>query len=291
MPVSLVLTLAPRWSAELSRTTGHLAHGALLAAIADRDPLLAESLHADGGMAKHFCISQLIGPGEPTGPAWPVDAERRYRLRIASLESALSQLLLTMQHDPPPELTLSHLPFQVLGATTHPRRHGWAGRISWDELVGAGVRRAGNRHLRLQFHSPTSFRDGHHNLPLPLPHLVVGSLAAQWRACAPAPLVGFIDALVPAGASQADGAAALERQIRIARHRIETRLLAFPDYRRVGFSGAVDFELAPGIPPAAAAAAQTLACLAQYAGIGDKTTMGMGQVRLSPDDDSRATWI
>nr|WP_242470175.1 CRISPR system precrRNA processing endoribonuclease RAMP protein Cas6 [Thiococcus pfennigii] len=195
-----------------------------------------------------------------------------------------------MQHDPPPELTLSHLPFQVLGATTHPRRHGWAGRISWDELVGAGVRRAGHRYLRLQFHSPTSFRGGHHNLPLPLPHLVFGSLAAQWRACAPAPLAGWIDALVPAGLSHAACAAAVERNVRIARHRIETRLLAFPEYRRVGFVGDVDFELAPGIPPAAAAAAQTLAFLAQYAGVGDKTTMGMGQVRLSPDEDSRATW-
>lgn len=291
MPVSLVLTLSPRWSTELPRTTGHLTHAALLGAVATRDPLLAQTLHADGGTAKHFCISQLIGPGEPAGHAWPVAAERHYRLRIGSLEPALSELLLAMQRDPPPELTLSHLPFQVLGATTQPRRHGWAGRVSWETLVGIGVGRSGERHLRVQFHSPTSFRDGHHNLPLPLPHLVFGSLAAQWRACAPPPLAGVIEPLLPADASHADTVAALDRQILIARHRLETRLLAFPEFRRVGFVGEVDFELAPGTAPAAAAAVQTLAHLAPYAGVGDKTAMGMGQVRLSPDDHRSQSWI
>lgn len=292
MPVSLIIALEPRWQSKLPRTTGHLTHGAVFSVLADRNPLLAERLHGPGHPRPPFSISPLIGPGTGRDGRQEMHEDRYYRLRIASLDGELSQELLRLERNPPPEITLSHLPLRVLGATTSPERDPWAARITWDELVGVGVRQRAEHTLTFTFASPTSFRQGDHNLPLPVPHLVFGSLAEVWSTCAPEPIRTLADALTPQGLDWAERTRALDRHIRLAGHQIKTRMLEFPEFKRVGFIGEVTFDLAHELDPTAVATAHTLAHLAQFSGVGDKTPMGMGQARVhrrpTPETDP---WI
>lgn len=292
MPLSLIISLVPRWDSQVPRTSGHLTHGAFFKILAARNGPLAERLHALDSPTLPFSVSELIGTGGQHEGRRQVGEGRHYCIRITSLDTELSRELLAMERSPPPEVSLSRLPFRVLGATTEPRSHSWAGRASWDELVGTGVRRAAGRRLHLEFASPTSFRDGHHNTPLPVPHLVFGSLADKWQAFAPEPLRGLTDTLAPSHEDWHERARTLDRQLHVARYRLQTRLLEYPEYRRVGFVGQVEFELGQGLDRGAQAAAHTLAAFAQFAGIGDKTPMGMGQVRLHPQStDGDEAWI
>ncbi len=101
----------------------------------------------------------------------------------------------------------------------------------------------------------------------PRPELVFGSLARTWGLYSPISLPLDRDELV---AMAADA-------VVMSRYELRTQMLQFPRHKQVGFVGYVIYECMAGGP--LAATLDLLADFALYAGVGYKTTMGMGQTR------------
>lgn len=138
----------------------------------------------------------------------------------------------------------------------------WAGRAEWGALLGGEER----REVRLLWCTPTAFRQGDVDLPLPLPRLVFGGLLEKWNRFSPHPLKWE--------------APALERHLVVSGHRLATR--AFDDGRASipGFVGWTEFRLLRGAGEEERRAFSALVRFAFYAGVGRKTTHGMGLVRV-----------
>ncbi len=115
--------------------------------------------------------------------------------------------------------------------------------------------------IELQFLSPTSFKQGQRIQPFPLPELVFGSLLRRWNAFAPVALQ-FPN---------------LEWQGLTCAYELKTQVLHLKGGAEIGTTGWVRYEFPDSFQ---AKIATTLAHFARFAGVGRKTGMGMGQVRI-----------
>ena len=138
----------------------------------------------------------------------------------------------------------------------------WCGSSSWKELSRAEP----HKEVELIFATPTTFKGGDLDLPLPVPRLVFGGLLRKWNAFSPYPLEV--------------SAQELERKVALADARLHTK--PFYDGRShiVGFVGRARFRVLRGASPELLRAVNTLARFAFFAGVGRKTTHGMGLVRV-----------
>lgn len=73
--------------------------------------------------------------------------------------------------------------------------------------------------------------------------------------------------------------AEVDRQIAISRYELKTDVIKAGRFMLKGFTGWVEYDL-KAAPPTVAHAVQVLARYALYAGVGKKTTQGMGQCRM-----------
>lgn len=137
----------------------------------------------------------------------------------------------------------------------------WAGRSDWEAL---GKDRAQGP-LQMIFCTPTTFRQGDLDLPLPVPRLVLGGLLEKWNRFSPFPLP-----LDPES---------LERRVALSAGRV--RIRPFHDGRDEirGFVGCAEFHVARSASAEERRALGALADFAFFAGVGRKTTHGMGLVR------------
>lgn len=126
---------------------------------------------------------------------------------------------------------------------------------------------ASNEHkIHLEFVSPTVFRSGgKRNVVFPEPQLVFGSLLNRWQAYS---RIKFDDSI----------SSWIEKILTI-RYRLTTRMLDFGTYQELGFTGYCQYEIYKDTPKDVVLALNALGDFAYYAGIGAKTTMGMGQSR------------
>jgi CRISPR-associated endoribonuclease Cas6 len=119
--------------------------------------------------------------------------------------------------------------------------------------------------LTVRFLSPTSFRAGNAQDVLPRPERVFGSLYAAWQAFAPAPLDDTLVEVFPT--------------LRISAYDLRTELVHFGRYKVIGFKGQVTYTCPGETDAQTRRALNALADFAFYAGVGYKTTMGLGQAR------------
>lgn len=128
------------------------------------------------------------------------------------------------------------------------------------------------RRITFSFLTPTSFRRRGEQVLFPLPELVLGSLLTRWNALAPEPwprdLVREED---------------LQSSMFVTRYRLRTEAVRFADFMLLGFVGDVSYTLRPGVPGELLWALATLSLYSFYAGIGYRTTMGMGRARGGPE--------
>jgi CRISPR-associated endoribonuclease Cas6 len=102
----------------------------------------------------------------------------------------------------------------------------------------------------------------------PLPRLVFGSLLSRWNHCAPLPLAPEL-------------VEAFDTGIDVDRYTLNTQMQDFGRYQlQVGFVGQCTFGTRKGVAAEVVWGMQLLAAFAFFAGVGYRTTMGMGQVRL-----------
>jgi CRISPR/Cas system endoribonuclease Cas6 (RAMP superfamily) len=116
----------------------------------------------------------------------------------------------------------------------------------------------------LHFQTPTLFRQGGYDLPLPIPGLILHSLVEAWDQWGGVRLPLQVRTI----------------PLRLTRHRIRT--IVIPSAKkgvRVGFVGEVGIGL-PSLPEEARILTQTLLWHAEYSGIGVGSTAGMGGVQI-----------
>jgi len=270
---SLVLILSPTAPATVSATAGHQAHAAFLAAIREVDEGLAAALHAAEVPVRPFTVSPLLGVGRARGGQVALSPPEEYVLRFTVLYAPVYERFMArfLQSGGRPVVRLGGAELLVKEIRTTPGSHPWAGYTTWQALA-AEARPA--RQVSLEFASPTAFGFGQRTwgkqvVVLPEPRLVFGSLARSWNALAPAPL-------------QVDRTALetyLEEQVVVSRiDGLCTQMLHFRKSPQIGFVGRVTFGLM-GENGIARLQLNMLADFAFYAGVGMKTTMGMGQCR------------
>jgi len=264
---SIVFELRVRYAATISGATGPLAHALFLNLIKQFDPALSASLHNMPG-PKPFTISPLLGV-EQLAENLTLPGEQTCSLRITLLDGGdlwhrLSTYALQREvvqvHLGPADLRLTRL---ITSSSVDPT--GWADITDWLTLAGLPAQRV----ITMQFTSPTAFNVGDRAFELfPKPSFIWESLLRVWNAYAPQHLRMDKQRL----------RMFLIEHVSVLDCAIATMMWSFPQYLQKGFVGTCTYQIQEedeGI----AANLTTLAAFARYAGIGYKTTMGMGQAR------------
>lgn len=264
---SILLELQVLREASLPATMGHQVHAMFLQLVARIDPELSVRLHDEPGY-RPFTLSPLLG-GMTQGTRIRLEPGRPYHIRLTLLDGGklwdcLSTLLLETG---PLEVLLGTAPLKItrLLTTAAADDSGWAGRTSWGELVAFSARQT----ITLTFTSPTAFNmNGDYFALAPEPILVWESLLRSWNRYAPAALA------IPKQPLQE----ILRQDIVVTASRLATQTLHYPKSPQKGFTGTCTYQIAAD--SSYQAQLTSLAAFARFAGVGYKTTMGMGQVRM-----------
>lgn len=273
MLYSIILKLTPTREATVRATVGDQAHAAFLRTVRESDPALAEVLHLPDMPRRPFTVSPLLGVGRACDGMALLSPERDYFLRFTVLYPPIFERFMArfLRGEGRPVIRLGRALLLIKEILTTPESHPWAGYSSWARLA-AGAQP--DNEIVLEFVSPTAFGFGQREwgkkvVVLPQPVLVFGSLIRSWNDLAPPPLQVDRDALM----------AYVEEHVVVKRLRgLETRMLRFRSAPQVGFVGSVTYGLMAE-NEAARCQLSALADFAFYAGVGLKTTMGMGQTR------------
>lgn len=278
--ISAVLTLQPTEPVSLPANLGRATHAWFLDQVRSLDPALAGSLHSPN-QERPFTVSNLWGmrvesaeklptPGK-VGKLAQLSPNHPCFLRLTSYQPALSTLLTGKLLPHLPEtIFLAGTTLRVASATTDGQQHPWAGESSMPELLRQHTLQGQPEpRVSLRFASPTVFRSQEMMLPLPLPRLVFEGLVRRWNAVAPIALPAEVSRFA-------------DECLAISRHRIRTERVVYgEDGERGAFPGFVGhvtyaFRVKDrywmGL-------VHVLAAFALYAGVGQRVTMGLGQVR------------
>jgi CRISPR-associated endoribonuclease Cas6 len=263
--------------------------------IQKQDPSLAATLHAPKN-SKPFttAILQPLGSDglqrrEGRKPTRRSEAGRgdpaEVRIRITLLDDALYPLISQyfLQHIgciPTLHLGRSALVISKVSVTSESGEP-WAGFAAFETLLAEVS--AGELSWRMCFTSPTAFKSGDADLPLPIPRLCFQSWLNSWDEHAPCPFFPdkterkrFLEEVV-------EGHVSVDySQIRMAE-----QMFYFDGHRtrEGGFTGVCRFAVKPAkTTPHHRNILAALARYSFYAGTGRKTTMGMGVTKLIGPD-------
>lgn len=198
-----------------------------------------------------------------------------------------------------PTLRLGEVPFDVVEVTTTPASIGqeqvllWSGHTTYSQLVEQArafdFKKSAIQHIELEFYSPTAFSNGQraggkHMWLFPDPERVFDSLARSWNHWAPSHFVLDLRAIQTY----------VHDWVGVAEYDLKTHIVHLDRATQEGFTGRCIYtllemktKLTPHASPLIAAGAELtpaqalylLSIFAFYAGVGYKTTMGMGQAR------------
>ena len=262
MPASVVLALEGPASA---RPSGHGELACFLDLVRRVDPALSAALHANERL-KPFTVSPLTLDRET--PAH--DGRARFWLRMTALDERLADIVARPATD---RVRIGRVTLDVTAVVTQPWRHAWAGAASYERLVNAVQAAATDSAVVLEFHTPTAFSSNVRNVVrlFPEPALVFRSLGKRWNTHA-GERFAIDDELLQ---ELCDG-------IRVERYALETREAPLgPRTRSKGFIGTCEYSAGRRGATDCRRFLRLLAEFAFFAGVGLRTTMGMGQVSLA----------
>jgi CRISPR-associated endoribonuclease Cas6 len=233
-------------------------HPVLLDRISEVDVGLGQVLHDSGTMAP-FSVSPTIGKKIRGNILENETYWVRFCILAEELEEVfLNTLVMGLWNEP---INLGDLFFQVedviLGKQNN---HVWSGRESYEELLNKG---SCPKKISLGLTSPISFKRGNLHYPLPDPSLIFNNLARRWNLFSPLKLPQQIDCT----------------DVSFALINIQTE--PFPLRKGgtvLGASGRLTF-IFDGTEQSKRYY-QALLRFAFYAGVGVKTTQGMGMCRI-----------
>lgn len=301
---SLLITLRPLERGTLMPFAGELIHAAWLDWIRSEAPEVASALH-DGNRRRLFTCSNLHFPfltpkireAERNNIHLPLDPGKVYTLRLTLLLGELFPLFYhsLMSYG---VKEASKRPFMRLGKQTFLLEEvisssddssGWTGYTSFRALVekAQALPLKSEGILEFDFASLTAFHRGNaesiygkHYALLPLPQYVFPWLAKRWVELAPSELTEIVQREQIEHYIENEG-------IVIADHALQTHRVQFSKHPQRGFIGTCTYRLRssdkenPSSGPLnVRQQLMLLSWLAFYTGVGYKTTMGMGQLRL-----------
>ena len=266
---SITLELTASNAATIAVTMGHQIHAMLLDLVRRDDPTLSAQLH-EGQQSRPFTVGPLTG-GRAQGDSIVLRSGQGCRLRFTLLDGGRIWQCLNTHFLEAGPITLrvgaAEFVLTRMLATPTADPSGWAGYSDWQTLANT----AAARYITLRFASPTAFSIGDKRFSLfPEPQFVWESLARVWNNYAPPPL--HLDK--PAISEF------VKQRVVVADYDLRTATLHYPSYTQKGFLGTCTYLVQEMGDCAARLAA--LAEFARYAGVGYKTTMGMGQCRADP---------
>jgi len=264
---SLILELVATSSASIPTLRGDHTHALFLNLVREIDPALATRLH-DEPEYRPFTISLLNSPmSEPKSFA-SLQEGHTYRLRVTLLDGGpLWQHL--SGHFLEKDQVIVHLDkatFQLARvlSTSGADPTGWAGYTDWQTLASFPASPV----ITLQFASPSAFSLGDRRFSLfPEPLLVWDSLLRTWNKYAPEVL--YIEKMALREY--------ITQHVQISDYQLSTARVAFRELAQKGFQGTCTYQIK--IDQIHAPRITALAHFARYAGVGSKTTRGMGQTR------------
>lgn len=271
---SVLLELQAQCDAALPATMGQQVHALFLQLIARTDPALSTRLHNEPGY-RPFTLSPLLGV-RTQGDRVQLSAGQAYRIRITLLDGGplwycLSRPLL---EEGPVDVRLSEAPLKLTRLLSTPDfdKGDRIAKTSWkllSELAPVDT-------VTFSFESPTAFNiNGSYFALFPEPLLVWDSLMRVWNNYAPGMLHIEKHAMRDF----------LQCRVSVAACDLSTRTLHYPKFTQKGFCGRCTYTVQDR--DERAAQFTRLAAFAPYAGIGYKTTMGMGQVRAELHEHER----
>jgi CRISPR-associated endoribonuclease Cas6 len=265
---SIIFELSATSTTTIPASMGRQAHALFLDLVRQVDPALSSRLHGEPEY-RPFTVSMLSGVNIRDGKAF-LQAGQLYRLRVTLLDGGhLWQCLSAYFLEPRPiTLMLDKAEFLLARVLSTPAADvtGWAGYTDWQTLAATAPRQS----ITIRFASPSAFSMGDRCFALfPEPILLWDSLMRSWNRYAPEVL--RIDKLAMRDF--------VTHHVTVSGYDLHTTLLFFPKYAQKSFIGTCSYsvketngEYAPQLT--------ALAEFARYAGIGYKTTMGMGQARI-----------
>jgi CRISPR-associated endoribonuclease Cas6 len=261
-----LMELQVQRDALLPSALGRQIHAMFLRLIARTDPALSARLHDERGY-RPFTLSGLLD-APMRGDRLQLAEGQTCSVRVTLLDGGpiwqcLSAPLL---EEGPLDVRLDDVPFKLtrLLSTPGPDRDERVAKTSWRLLSQL----APVDSVTLSFESPTAFNiNGTYFALFPEPPLVWDSLMRAWNSYAPASLHIEKQALRDF----------VQRHVAITACAFSTHTLRYPKYMQKGFSGRCTYLVKE--QSEFAAQFTRLAAFAPFAGIGYKTTMGMGQVR------------
>lgn len=138
--------------------------------------------------------------------------------------------------------------------------------IPYEKLLEDALLEKDRKEVRLRFVTPTSFRNQGIQELFPRPSLVFGSLLNRWNQFHPHTFPGERE-------NEFD-------RLLVSRYELRTELLPFSRYKIIGFTGNVEYRLPENLSAYSRLQVGVLTQYAPYAGVGYKTTMGMGRVEI-----------
>src|SRR2546421_7598698 len=288
---SILLRLHPVEPGMVSPSSGNQVQGAFLDMVRQGDPALAQWLHTPN-QRRPYTLSLLQGLNSLSAKQLEeiraknqmvqVTPGQVYWLRITMLDATVFGSFAQYLIMKPRELTLrigdARFEISRLLSTPEPGNtaQSWVAYSSFAELRQASK---AQKHYHFEFATPTAFSMGQKQWGkllkvFPEPGHVFESLARQWDLFAPASL-----RLAASGLTHRAIGSWCEENVIVSRYTLETRYLPSSKFGQSGFQGSITYEV-KGVPTTPEA--QWLAPLARFAffaGVGYKTTMGMGQAR------------
>jgi CRISPR-associated endoribonuclease Cas6 len=280
MLLSLVLELKPLDEAGVPLTTGNAVHAWFINAIAEKNWVMSSELHRSD-KEKPFTTSSIFGTFTADGHIRFPKKNEAYWLRFTSLSQELTDLLLDLSRKwVGRELNILGQTFEITRVFNQRKQHPWADQCSYEQLYNNWVNSVNElpRKSLMVFYTPTTFRAGRKNIPLPFPKLFFSHLSAKWNQFSPVNL-------------GSDIAQVLEERVGLSACNIATKMFRFRNHFEVGFTGSCEFITPDPAPDIWDKVMHLLCDFAFYSGVGAKTTMGMGQVRRLNGQSSRPSQL
>ena len=270
MPHSLVFNFTNHTPIPTPHLKGRCLHALFLTLVSSVDQQLGNRLH-EQQRSKAFTLSPLqIHRQQNSSLQWDykhsikphTSCWWRVSLLDESLFSHLSSLWLNLSPQQLWRLGPAELQITSIVGTPSPSQP-WAHFISYPHLFEAASEE--NRQIRIRFCTPTAFRQGSYDSPLPTRDCVFKSLLDRWNSYSPLP---FTEEILP--------------PLFPSRFNLRTEILKDNSSSFIGCVGEIAFRILGNDDPLVIKQINALADFSLFSGIGRKTPMGMGMVRRVP---------
>lgn len=240
---------------DLKTVNGKHIHGFFFDQILSQSPPLAEYLHRPD-VINPFSLSNIHRTGQ------------FFWFRIADWMAEVSEATFNWFRTNT-EIVLGGCRFQLLKTTTNPKESLWGRRSGIEEFIINGIEKIPND-FNVEHFSPTSFKAGNTHIPLPIPDLTIKSIYSR----TPEMVRTWINS----------NPESLVQHIHLKSHKINSVYNRFGYGSIASFKGKTRWQIDNRAPRKDVESLKVLFAFAFFAGIGVKTTQGMGMCRVIPED-------